>query len=222
LNRDDLIVELADIEHTYGSGVKLFDHLNFNLISGETAIILGSTGIGKTTIVELIIGEKAPKAGAVLVFGEKMDPGDERLLAKARRKIGGVGGLFQPIGYQSVYENLMYPLILRGLGASSRRLKVTKILSNLNLYGKKGEKAGNLSRGERILLMLGRAIIADQPLLLIDEPLAGLDTRMSREVLELLQRLSVAGHSMIIMTTGQTGLQVPNATAYEIRSGRLE
>ncbi|UCD95557.1 MAG: ABC transporter ATP-binding protein [Candidatus Zixiibacteriota bacterium] len=221
MNSGNSIVELVDITHTHSDGARLFDGLNFHLKSGEMAVIYGSTGIGKTTLVELIIGKRAPQSGTVVVFGEKIDPGSERLVAKTRQKIGGVGGLFRPISYQTVYENLVYPLILRGDRTSSCRSRVTRVLSQLNLIGKKGETAGNLSRGERILLMLGRAIIADQPLLLIDEPLAGLDTQMSSEVLKLLHRLSVAGHSMMIMTTGQTDLQVPNATVHEIRDGRL-
>jgi ABC-type multidrug transport system ATPase subunit len=221
LNSGNSVVELVDITYTHSDGARLFDGLNFNLKSGEAAVIHGSTGIGKTTLVELIIGKRAPESGTVVVFGEKIDPKSERLLAKVRRKIGGVGGLFRPISYQTVYENLVYPLILRGDRASARQAHVSRILSQLGLVGKKSEKAGNLSRGERTLLMLGRAIIADQPLLLIDEPLAGLDTQMASEVLKLLQRLSVAGHSLMIMTTGQTGLKMPNVTEYEIRDGQL-
>jgi len=97
-----------------------------------------------------------------------------------------------------------------------------EVLGQLSLLHKKDEQAFNISRGEQILLLLGRAIVADQPLILIDEPLAGLDPEMSDIVLEKLNRLSVAGHSLIVMTAGQTGIQLTDAAEYKMSDGGMQ
>ena len=87
--------------------------------------------------------------------------------------------------------------------------------------GKKNIEVSDLSRGEKMLLMLSRAIVAEQPLLLIDEPMAGLDEQTAGFINTMLNRLSVAGHSIIILTSGQTGLEITNATHYTILNGQL-
>ncbi len=216
------VIELIDISLTINAGVKIFDGLDFSLQSGETALISGPPGMRKISLVELIIGSYGPDSGAVLVFEKKLNVKKERAVARMRRKIGGVGGIFDFVSYQSVYENINYPLILKSESASSRKKKVMQILTKYGLLGKKGEKARNLSRGEKILTMLARATIADQPLLLIDEPLAGLHSDMALKVNDILKNLSVAGHSMLILTTNGSALQLPNASEFFFENGRLK
>jgi len=222
LNNDGKIIELAEVAYSGTGRHKIFDNLNLSLNYGQSAVIKGPTGAGKTTLSEIIIGLRKPDSGTVMVFGQNIFDRNERFLKLARRKIGGVGGIFRPIEYQTVYENLQYPLILRGDGSSKRRTKITDILNQLHLFTKKNEIAANLSRGEQVLLLLGRAIVADQPLILIDEPLAGLDPEMSGVVAELLKRLNVAGHSLIVLTGGRTGVSLPDAAEYCIVDGKLK
>lgn len=222
MKSDNNIVELIDVMMSNIAGKKIFDGLDFSLPAGQTAVIMGPTGSGKTSLIELIIGRRKPESGTVMVFNRKIETGGERQLSEIRNRIGGVGGIFQPISYQTVRENLVYPLILRGISASSRKRRALNILSQLNLLSKKNEKVRNLSQGEKILLMLGRAIVADQPLLLIDEPRAGLDAEMSSSVSAMLKRLAVAGHSLMVLTSSQTDLPVAYASRYRIENGKLE
>ncbi|MEW5923474.1 MAG: ATP-binding cassette domain-containing protein [Candidatus Zixiibacteriota bacterium] len=222
LNKGDNIVELAEVSLAGTAGKKVFDRLNFSLSYGKSAVIEGTTGAGKTSFVELVIGSKRPDSGTIYVFGKNIGDRGGQNLKNIRRRTGGVGGIFQPIAYQTIFENLSYPLILRGDGPGARRSRVFEVLGQLNLLNKKNEKAISLSRGEEILLMLGRAIVADQPLLLIDEPLSGLDSDMARVVMDKLKRLAVAGHSLIILTSGQTGVELPGADQYSISGGKLE
>jgi len=216
------IVELIDVNLSGAAGKRIFEGLNFSLPRGKSAIIQGQTGAGKTSLTEVLIGIKRPDSGMVAVFGTDIYRSRESRLNRVRRNIGGVGGIFQPIAYQTVIENLSYPLILRGDRSSKRKTKIMEVLGQLSLLHKKDEQAFNISRGEQILLLLGRAIVADQPLILIDEPLAGLDPEMSDIVLEKLNRLSVAGHSLIVMTAGQTGIQLTDAAEYKMSDGGMQ
>lgn len=213
------VIELIDISLANSAGVKVFDGFNFSLRSGETALICGPPGMKKIALVELLIGSYAPDSGAVLVFEKRLNVKKERALVNMRKKIGGVGGIFDLVSYQSVLENINYPLILKPESGSFRKKKVIQILTDYGLLGKKEEMANNLSRGDKILAMLARATIADQPLLLIEEPLAGLDSDMASKVIDILIKLSVAGHSMLILTTDSSALPLPAATKFEFENG---
>ncbi len=216
------VIELIDISLVSNARVKIFDGFNFSLLSGETTLVGGPPGMKKMALIELLIGSYAPDSGAVLVFEKKLNVKKERALANMRRKIGGVGGIFDLVSYQTVFENINYPLILKSESASSGKKKVMQILTEYGLLGKKEEKANNLSRGEKILTMLARATIADQPLLLIDDPLAGLDSDIASKVTDILKNLSIAGHSMLILTTDSSALRLPDATEFIFENGHLK
>ncbi len=216
------IVELIDITLTNDAGWRVFTGLNLAVGSGETAIIIGPTGSGKTSLAELLNGVRRPDAGTVLMFGEPVNIRRKYRLAAMRRKIGGVGGQYRLISHQTVYENLQAPLIIRGEPSSRRKQKISQTLDEFNLGAKRRDRARRLSRGEQIIAMLARAVIGTPPLLLIDEPMAGLDLETAGRVLESLKRLAAAGYAMIILTTGRTGLEIPNAKEYYILDGVLQ
>jgi len=204
------------------AGVKLFDQLNFSLKPGRVAVLVGSTGDGKTSLVRLLIGKIKPDEGTVFVFNEKINRIKERRINRIRQQIGGVGGIFWPISYHTVYENLSHPLILKGVKSALRKQKIQKVLNRFYLSGRKWSPVSQLSQGEKILLMLARAVVADQPLLLIDEPLTGLSPEMFKRVSDVLVKLSLAGHSMIILTSGMTAPKLPEAEEYILKGGRLQ
>jgi ABC-type ATPase involved in cell division len=195
--------------------------LDLKLVSGKTAVITASMGKGKSSLVELITGRKKPISGDITVFGNNLSRAGDRTLCSIRRRIGGVGGIFQPLSEQTVYENMSYPLMFRKTVRRDRKTVILESLSRVNLMGKKNERVGNLSQGEKMLLMLARATVANQPLLLIDEPLAGLDPDVSMEISERLKNLSFSGHSMLILTSGQTALSIPDSVKYTIVNGKL-
>ncbi|MFH2035528.1 MAG: ATP-binding cassette domain-containing protein [Candidatus Zixiibacteriota bacterium] len=221
MDSDNYIIELQEITYTLPSGRIIFDSLNFQLTHGETAIITGSVGKGKTSLIELLIGLKRAQSGNILLFGKKFSPKKEADKKSIRRKVGGVGGIFRPISYQTVMENMQYPQLFRKTRIGDPRKIIMDNLSNYSLLNKKNELVAELSRGEKMLLMLARATVANQPLLLIDEPLAGLDMETSIFIAKMLNKLSIAGHSQIILTSGQTDLNISNATHYTLLNGQL-
>jgi ABC-type multidrug transport system ATPase subunit len=222
MKRDESILELVDVSFDNDAGVRIFDGLNLSLAPGETAVVIGPTGAGKTSLVELIIGHRFIRSGSVFLFGKKLNPRNELLLSSFRRKIGGVGSVFKLIPDQTVFQNLVLPLTIRGESKSFQKMKTERVLTEFNLQTMRNDPAYSLSRGQKTMVILARAIIADQPLLLIDEPLSGLDEKITAEVDERLKKLAVSGHSMIILTTGQTGLTIPGVSEYYLKSGKLQ
>jgi putative ABC transport system ATP-binding protein len=215
------MIELVNIK-LRGHGGLIFDDLNFNLPAGKTAIINGPTGSGKTSMIELLLGIRKPESGLVLVFGKAIKSGRRLQLASIRKRIGGVGGLFDLISYQTVYENLVHPLVLNNHSIRTRKTKIENSLKRFNLMKLKNECAANLSRGEKMLVMMARSIIADQPLLMIDEPLAGVDDIMAARLKEHLVRLSMAGHTMIILTSKKGNFGLPGGLEYTLDEGGLK
>ena len=222
MNNRETIVELVDITLTGNSGETVFDGLNFGLLSGQSALIVGPTGSGKTSLAEIMVGARRVDAGTVLVFDTMLNPNRVTALAEIRRRIGGVGGIFDLISYQTVSENLTHPLVIRGGRAAARRATVEKIMGDYGISSHRREMAYNLPRGERVLVMLARAVIANQPLVILDEPLAGLDAERAGQVHDRLQRLALAGHSLVILTSGGYEFDLPETNTYHIVNGRLE
>ena len=222
MDQDRTILKFDEIGYKNPSGAVIFDKLSFSLEKGRTAIIVGSTGAGKTSLAEMIIGNKAPDSGEIYLFGQGLSKASKGKIFRLRRMIGGVGGIFQLIDSRSVMENIILPLIIRGEKTTSQRKKALRVMGQLGLTGWKGDLAGDLSQGQKNMVMLARAVIADQPLLLIDEPLAGLDKETAQHVNKTLQSFAIGGHSMLIMTSGQTGLFIPEAKEYHLSDGALK
>jgi ABC-type ATPase involved in cell division len=216
------IVELAAVTLSNEAGLRIFDSLNLILCSGETALIIGPTGSGKTSLMELLIGTRKPDSGEIILFGKTLNLKNESQINEIRRRIGGVGGIFDLVPGLTVADNLIYPLSIRGDALSVQRAKLKQILTQFNLLSKKREQISNLTRAEKLLVMLGRAVIADQPLLLIDEPLDRLEAAAANEILGILKRLSVAGHAMIIFTTSRGAFDFPGVMSFHIKDGRLQ
>lgn len=214
-------MELEDIEYRNPSGTYIFNKFSFSLEKGRTAIIIGPTGAGKTTLAELIIGSKRPVGGEIRLFGHSLNKSGKGRIFKLRRLIGGVGGIFQLIESRTVTENILLPLIIRGEKTSIQRKKSIRVMSQLGLTSWQNDMAGDLSQGQKNMVMLARAVVADQPLLIIDEPLAGLDKATAQHVNKTLQSFAIGGHSMLIMTSGQTGLFIPEAKEYHLSEGIL-
>jgi ABC-type ATPase involved in cell division len=221
LNSREKLVELVTVTVRSDAGYIVFENLNFVLLAGETAIIRGATGSGKTALAELIVGQRSPDLGTIKLFGHPLNLRNRTVLSQTRRRIGGVGGIFSLIDRQTVSDNLLYPLLIRGDSRASQKSRLKQALTQFNLLGRKRDKITALTRGEKLMVMFARAVIADQPLLLIDEPLDLLELPKFEEVINILQRLSAAGHALLILTSGQRQLVIPGAAEFELAEGRL-
>lgn len=222
MNSREKLVELHGITARSDAGYVVFRNLDFTLTAGETAVIRGATGSGKTALAEIIVGRRQPESGTVSLFGNILTPRNSVILRPTRRRIGGVGGIFSLIERLSVAENILYPLLIRGDARSFIKTRLHQVLLQFNLAGRKADRVSALSRGEKLMVMFARAIIADQPLLLIDEPLELLEQPRFNETTNILKRLSAAGHTLLILTSGQKTITVPGAREYQLSEGQLQ
>lgn len=217
----DVLVELNNVYLKSDRGGQVFRDLSFTLKAGRSAVITGVAGSGKTSLAELLVGLRAVQSGSVEVMGQTIKPKKVRTIKQVRRKIGGVGGIFGLMPSLTVAENITFPLVLAGERRKVRRERLLKMLTEFSLLKQAGEYPHSLTRVENTLVQFARASIAHQPLMLIDEPLAGLDRKTYQRIFEYLVSVSLSGRSMIILSSEILSRELPNTDYYQIIDGVL-
>ncbi len=218
---EKIVIDINNVYLKSDRGSIVFKNLSFKLNAGRTVVITGGAGSGKSSLVELIIGEKAPEDGSVEVFGELVKPRRRGQIKKLRRKIGAVGGLFSLIPGLTVAENITFPLILTAERSAVKKDRLFKMLSEFSLLKQAFEYPQNLTRVENTLVQYARATIANQPLLIIDEPSAGLDKTTYERIFDYLVKVSLSGRSMIILCSERPSSEIPNTDYYQLENGVL-
>lgn len=181
-------IEFRDVYLSFDEQ-KILDGISFSVRRGETKIILGRSGGGKSTIIRMILGLLKPDAGQILIDGEDITDHDEEAMMPVRQKVGMVfqeGALFDSL---SVYENVAYRLIEQGVEADEVEHEVRRMLRFVDLEDAIEKMPIELSGGMRRRVGIARALIGDPPIVLFDEPTAGLDPPTARTICELAIKL---------------------------------
>jgi phospholipid/cholesterol/gamma-HCH transport system ATP-binding protein len=167
----------------------ILDDLSFKVMKGETKIILGGSGGGKSTIIKLVLGLLKPDSGQILVDGLDITDYSEEQMMRVRKNIGMVfqeGALFDSL---SVYDNVAYRLHEQGVPEDEVEPEVRRMLRFVNLEDAIDKMPIELSGGMRRRVGIARALIGDPKIVLFDEPTAGLDPPTARTICELAMKL---------------------------------
>jgi len=181
-------IEFRDV-HLWFDEKKILDGLSFTVRRGETKIVLGRSGGGKSTIIRLILGLLKPDEGRILVDGEDITFYDEEEMTLVRQKIGMIfqeGALFDSL---SVYDNVAYRLHEQGLDESQVEEEVVRMLRFVDLEDAIDKLPNELSGGMRRRVGVARALVGNPKIVLFDEPTAGLDPPTARTICELAIKL---------------------------------
>ena len=174
-------------EHT----VRAVDGVMFEVVEGEFFGIVGKSGSGKTTLLNLIGGLDTPSSGHLEVMGQRLDSLDSRGLALYRRyTVGIVFQAFHLLPAQSAFGNVELPLLLQNIPPGERKPRVEQALEQVGLDRRLDHLPSELSGGEQQRVAIARALAKQPQLLLADEPTGNLDSKTSREILELIRQLN--------------------------------
>jgi len=215
------VIELENIHMRTDRGGHVFRDLNLKVEPGQSAVIVGSSGCGKTSLAELLVGLRFADNGTVKLFGDTIRRRGRRAIRKARKRIGGVGGPFGLLPMLTVSENITLPLVIAGERQKLQRERLLRMLSEFSLLKVAGQYPENLTRVEYSLVQFARAAIANQPLIIIDEPSAGLDPKTYRRVFEFLVKVALSGRSMLILASEPVGREIPGTVTYNLVNGEL-
>lgn len=200
----DAIIRLQNVaKHHRSTGffIPVLDNFNIEIAAGEFVAVMGPTGTGKTTLLNLIGGLDRPDSGRIAVAGTQLD--ELGPAALTRWRAGHVGFVFQShylMPMLTAAANVELPLLLTRLPRAQRRARAAEALERVGLTNRAGHFPSQLSGGQQQRVGIARAIVTGAPVLLCDEPTAGLDRRTADSVLALLRQLSASGHTMVMVT----------------------
>lgn len=199
------MLELRALTKTVPGGRVLFADLAFTLAAGEFVAIMGESGVGKSTLLNLIAGLDAADSGSVLVGGVDLASlGDDPRTRLRRDRMGFVFQAFHVLPHLTLAQNIALPLVLQGMAAAEARERVVAMLDAIGLSGRGDEFPRVLSGGELQRVAIARALIHRPALLLLDEPTGNLDPDTAARVLALIEaRLSDQATATLLVTHSQ-------------------
>ena len=187
-NRIAPVIEFQDVHLAFDDKV-ILDGISFQVRRGETKIILGRSGGGKSTTIRMILGLLKPDAGKILIDGEDITDFTEEEMMRVRQKIGMVfqeGALFDSL---SVYDNVAYRLHEQKVNEAEVEHEVRRMLKFVDLEDAIDKMPNELSGGMRRRVGIARALVGDPQIVMFDEPTAGLDPPTARTICELAIKL---------------------------------
>jgi ABC-type lipoprotein export system ATPase subunit len=199
------VLEVENLGKSYPmprGSLRVFEGLSFALKRGDLAAIMGASGVGKTTLLNLLGALDRPSSGRVVLDGEDLFSRSEREIAAIRgRKIGFVFQFYHLLPEFTALENVGFPLMIQGLDRGEAFERARGLLTEVSLEDKADSRPGQLSGGEQQRVAIARALVSEPRLLLADEPTGNLDWKSGEAVLRLILELHARkGLSSIIVT----------------------
>ena len=198
------VAELIHIVKTYGSGdteVRALNDLSLTVESGDYLAVMGTSGSGKSTAMNILGCLDRPSSGRYLLNGHAVETmGDDALADLRNQALGFVFQQFHLLPQLTALENVMLPMIYAGIPAEQRRQRATEALGRVGLQQRLGNRPNQLSGGQQQRVAIARAIINQPALLLADEPTGALDSRTTAEVLEIFDELHSSGMTVVMVT----------------------
>ncbi|CRK81047.1 ABC transporter ATP-binding protein [Neobacillus massiliamazoniensis] len=198
------IIEIKNIMKSYklgGETVHALNNISFEINKGEFLAIIGPSGSGKSTLMNMIGCLDRPDSGQYLLDGKDIGKMNDNQLATIRnQKIGFIFQNFNLLTKLTAVENVELPLLYAGLSAKIRRELALESLKKVGLSDRAGHLPTQLSGGQQQRVAIARALAGNPSILLADEPTGALDSKTSKEILEIINQLNELGNTIILIT----------------------
>ena len=217
------LIEVKNLSKVYGSGeaeVKALKNINLNIEQGEFVAIVGPSGSGKSTLLHLLGGVDKPSSGEVIIKGESIYKLKEKELSiLRRRKLGFVFQFFNLIPVLTAEENIEMPVLLDN-GKIDKNY-MDELLKLLGLEERRNHHPSELSGGQQQRVSIGRALANKPSIILADEPTGNLDSKNSKEVLELLKYCAKKYNQTLILITHDINIAKSADRVITIEDGQI-
>ncbi|MGD8307422.1 MAG: cell division ATP-binding protein FtsE [Ignavibacteria bacterium] len=213
------MLSFNNVEFRY-SNQTVFTDLNFELAEGEFAFLIGKSGIGKSTLLQLIYMNLLPNSGYVRVSEYDSKTIKPKQLPALRKKLGVIFQDFKLLQDRNVYENLAFVLEVTSTPRKDIRKKIDKVLSDVGLSNKRMNMPDQLSGGEQQRVSIARALLNDPILILADEPTGNLDPETSGEILGLLTDINKRGTAVLVATHNYEIVKKMNTRIIKLDDGQ--
>jgi len=220
------LIELKNVRKHYEMGeslVKAVDGISIKIEEGDFVAIMGSSGSGKSTTMNLVGSLDLPTQGEIFLDNNDVALLDESQLAQIRgKKIGFIFQSFNLIPNLTAKENIMLPMLFQGLDFEEREDKALALLKEVDLEDRADHYPNQLSGGQQQRVAIARALANDPEVILADEPTGNLDTKTGEKVLNFLDNCNKNGKTIIMVTHDPDLAQTHAKTIYWLKDGKVE
>ena len=215
-----MFLEIHELRKSFGAGenrTEVLKGLDFSVEKGEICVLLGPSGSGKSSLLNIIGGIDEADGGYISIDGEKMEEMKEKALTEYRRRhLGYVFQMYNLIPNLNVKENIEV-----GAYLSDRPLDIDELLHTLGLYEHRHKLPNQLSGGQQQRTSIGRAIVKNPDILLCDEPTGALDYHTSKEILKLIEDVNQKYGNTVIMVTHNDAIKNMADRVVKLRDGQI-
>lgn len=215
-----MFIEINEIRKSFGVGdnkMEVLKGINLSVEKGEFCVLLGPSGSGKSTLLNIIGGIDTADSGDITIRGEKMaDMNEKKLTAYRRKHLGYIFQMYNLIPNLTVRENIEV-----GEYLGDNPLSVDELLHTLGLYEHRNKRPNQLSGGQQQRTSIGRALVKNPDILLMDEPTGALDYNTSKEILKLVETVNQKYGSTIIMVTHNDAIKDMADRVVKLRDGMI-
>lgn len=218
------LIECKNINRYFGSGenrVHILKDISLSIEKGDFVAIIGQSGSGKSTLMNILGCLDTAGSGSYRIDGiETAEMQPDELAALRRERFGFIFQRYNLLSSLTARDNVALPAVYMGAGGKERSARADKLLQDLGLAGKEGNKPGELSGGQQQRVSIARALMNGGEIIFADEPTGALDTASGKNVMEIIRRLHEAGHT-VIMVTHDPGIAANANRVIEIRDGEI-
>lgn len=222
----NFVIDVENACKSYVMGdetLKVLNNITLKVPKGQFVAIIGPSGSGKSTFMNFIGCLDKVDSGTYILDGmDVRDLNDNELSEIRNKKIGFIFQQFNLLSKLSALENVELPLVYRGISSSERRKRAIEALKKVGLENRKNHLPTQLSGGQQQRVAIARAIVTDPEILLCDEPTGALDTKTSKEIMELIKDLNKEGRTIVMIThdlnvasQAKRQIRIKDGTLYE-------
>lgn len=220
------MIELVDINRHFKNGDEqnhILKDINININEGEFIAIMGPSGSGKSTLINILGFIDRGYEGDYLFNRKNYQESSDNQLADIRNKtVGFVFQNFKLIQNNTILENVSIPLVYAGLGTQTRKSRVTRTLHDVGLFDKENLVPNKLSGGQQQRVAIARAIINQPKFIIADEPTGALDSKTSKDIIELFIKLNKEHNTTMILVTHDRKVADQADRIIHILDGRVQ
>ncbi len=219
------VIQVKKLYKIYRVGenkVRALNGVDLTIYRGEFCSIVGTSGSGKSTMLNMLAGLEKPTKGEIVIAGQHLEKMSENELVKFRREhVGFIFQSFNLLGTMDAVENVALPLMFRGVPKKERMEKADKMLDLVGLSKHKDHRPNEMSGGQQQRVGVARALVLDPEIIFADEPTGNLDSNTSAEVMRLMQKVVRERNQTLVMVTHDNHLASFADRIFHIIDGKI-
>lgn len=225
-DKAEKVIEVKNVRKVFKMGpetIVAVDNISFDIYKGEFCCLLGISGSGKSTLLNLMAGIEKLTSGEIIIKGKRIYRMNEKSLAKFRQRyLGFVFQSYNLLPNITAQENVEFPLVFKKVPGKKRKRLAKEMLNQVGLGKRLKHKPTEMSGGQQQRVGIARAFVAKPEIIFADEPTGNLDTKTTKEVMELIRTMARENNQTIVMVTHEPSMTQYADKTIRILDGKIE